>query len=427
MLDASWPRSGLRGPARSATFGERRRPFPPACRHVPPVTVLLDSRPTRVIQSTPYPEWAEDRWKGLASAIRSDLLAQWHSLLRELPELANVLGVPNQLRLVLDANVVIAEIRWMVKKRRKPDSRSALQEVLASGTVVAYAPPLLRAEVDRHLRNIADREGLQLDALLSAWSSFEPLLCFVEPPALLRPEERAVARDPNDVPFLELQVGIDAAAIYTEDADLDGMGAPVVGKGVMREMRSYARAASLSFTVRLGGVAVLTAGIAALAAVASAVRGGLGTVRRMPRWAQGLLAAAVCLLLMHPRTRTWLMARLRATGALAGEAVRELTPLILLAMERTRGASETAQQAWTAVSAALPTRAHLAAQALHVHVLAACASSKTPLTTEQVASLVATQGYRAGRAPSLAYLKRVLRAHPALIRTSDARWILRLA
>lgn len=358
----------------------------------------------------------------MALAIRSDVLAQWHAVLRELPGLARVLGLPNQLRLVIDANIVIAEVRWMVKKRKQPDSRSALQEVIASGTVVAYAPPLLRVEVEKRLRTIATSDGLPLEQLMHAWASYEPLLRFVEPPALPDVARQAATRDPNDAPYLELQVGIDAAAVYTDDPDLRGMGAPVVDRPALKAARSYARAASISFTLRVSGIVVLTAGIAALQSISMVLRGGLRAARRLPDWVQILLVATLTLLLLDPRSRAWLRDRLRAVRSNAWVAARELMPLVVTAMEQAKIATASADKAWSEVDAVLPHRSSLASQPLHVHVLTACVQAGIPLTIDEIELAVGRQGYRGGAAPSRTYLQRVLRSHLALARTPDMRW-----
>jgi predicted nucleic acid-binding protein len=358
----------------------------------------------------------------IATTIQSDVLAQWHTVLRELPGLAMVLGVPNQLHLVIDANVVIAEVRWMVKKRSKQNARTALQEVIASGTVIAYAPPVLRFEVEKRLRTIAESDGLPLEQFLEAWASYEPLLCFVEPPSLRDAARQAAARDPNDAPYFELQVGIDAVAVYTDDPDLRAMGAPVVNRPALKAARDFARAASISFTFRISGTIVLAAGIAFLHFALVTLRGGLRAARRLPDWVQALLVVAVCILVVNPRSRAWMLDRLRTMGSHALSAARELMPLVVTAMEQTTIATATAQNAWAEVVAGLPERSGLASQPLHVHVLTACVRAGAPLTTDEIVQAVGRQGFRGGAAPSRGYLQRVLRSHSALIRTADMRW-----
>jgi predicted nucleic acid-binding protein len=363
-----------------------------------------------------------DAVQDIAKMIRSDMLAQWHAVLRELPSFAKVLGLPKQLHLVIDANVVIADVRWMVKKRSKQNGRTSLQEVIMSGTVVAYAPPLLRVEVEKRLRTIAASDGLPLDQLMAAWASYEPLLRFVEPPTLPDVARQAAARDPSDAPYFELQVGIDAAAVYTDDPDLQGMGAPVVSRPALTAARDFARAASISFTFRISGTVVLTAGIAVLHFAAVALRGGLRAARRLPDWVQALLVVAVFMLLVNPRSRAWLQERLRKMGTHAWAAARELMPLVVTAMEQTRISTATAQKAWSEVDAGLPERSALASQPLHVHVLTACVRAGAPLTTDEIAQAVGRQGYRRSAAASRGYLQRVLRSHSALMRTADRRW-----
>lgn len=372
--------------------------------------------------STEGRERVHEAWREAVASIRSDMLAQWHEVLRAIPALAQALGVPNQLRLVIDANVVLADLRWMVKKRTNPEARPILQEVIASGTIAAYAPPLLRAEVEKGLQDLAREEGLAHAQLVAAWGSYQGLFRYVEPLPSLSATDLAAVRDPNDQPYIDLRVSIDASAIYSEDPDLRGMEAPVVGQRVLTAARTYARAASISFTLKIGGVTVLAAGIAVLALVAKALIGGVRAIRQLPAWVQYLLAAGAVLALLHPPTRRWLRARLGSLSETARHAFQEALPLVAAAADQAGVAARRAEGAWGTVRAALPATAALAPQPLRVHVLVACVEAHVPLSTEEIADRVLRQGYRAGVRPSAAYLQRVLRSHPAVERTPDGRW-----
>ncbi len=200
------------------------------------------------------------------------------------------------------------------------------------------------------------------------------------------------------------------------------MGAPVVGRSELKSTRDFARAASISFTLRISGTVVLMAGIGVLHAAIEMLRHGARAARRMPEWVQALLVVAVLLLLVNPRSRAWITDRIRMMGTRAWAAGREIMPIVVSAMERSRIATVAAKQEWANVDAGLPQRSTLALQPLRVHVLTACVRSATPLTTEEIAQAVARQGYRGGVVPSPSYLRRVLRTHSALMRAADWRW-----
>jgi hypothetical protein len=71
--------------------------------------------------------------------VRSDALKQLRPYYEAGGPLAPWASV-FRLNLIVDANVVLAELRWAVSKRESEVARSDLLEVLEVETVVAYAP-----------------------------------------------------------------------------------------------------------------------------------------------------------------------------------------------------------------------------------------------------------------------------------------------
>jgi hypothetical protein len=97
--------------------------------------------------------------------IRSDVPATWHAFLSDFPAFATALGLPNQLRLVVDANVVLADLCWIVLKQKDPTARTTLEEVIAAGTPVVYVPPVLHRDVEKGLRDLSAEDGIPLSNL----------------------------------------------------------------------------------------------------------------------------------------------------------------------------------------------------------------------------------------------------------------------
>jgi predicted nucleic acid-binding protein len=126
---------------------------------------------------------------------------------------------PRTLRLVLDANVLVAEVRWIVKKRKDPKARTALQEALTSGLLVAFAPTYLEEEMRNQLATLAYEEGLSCEALFAAWDDYRRVLKFYDasPPAAGRTTHGI---DPKDTPYVETYLAVGASAIMTSDPHL---------------------------------------------------------------------------------------------------------------------------------------------------------------------------------------------------------------
>jgi ribonuclease HI len=100
----------------------------------------------------------------------SDDLAELRKAIEALPALAHQIGQAKVVRLVLDANLIIGDIRWLVKKRTTPGARTALQEALASRTIAGFAPSFLDDEVRKELASVARDEELSVDAMFAEWA-----------------------------------------------------------------------------------------------------------------------------------------------------------------------------------------------------------------------------------------------------------------
>ena len=359
--------------------------------------------------------------------IRSDVLASWHTFLSDFPAFADALGMPNRIRLVVDANIVLGDLRWLVVKRKDPEARTTLEEVIAAGTVVVYVPPVLHRDVEKGLRDLSAEEGIPLEQLTAAWGRYRTILHTLDAPPTVSHKQRPHVRDPDDLPYIDLQVAIQASAIYTDDPDLRGMNAPVVGKLVMSSARQYAREASVSFTISVGGAVVCTAGIGLLIAMGHLAAALARRIRSLPESVQLVLLGTGLVILLHPAARAWFNGQLQRLAPPARQAVRTLMPRVVAAMEQATRAANRAEEAWTVVRSGVPANGPLAIQPLRVHVVVACIEARRPLTIDEITNRVRTQGFRAGRAPSASYLRSVLRGHPSLKVTSDGTWTLATA
>jgi hypothetical protein len=142
-----------------------------------------------------------------------------------------------RIRVVVDASAVLKDLRWLVTKRRHAGARSALQEALASGLVIGYAPPVLRTSVVKYLPDFAEELGIPIDRLMSEWSAYEPLLQYVEPepmnPSVFGNVD--LTRDPDDLPYLQLAMQLGVDAVLTRDKDIVAMGSDAaIGFGKLR-------------------------------------------------------------------------------------------------------------------------------------------------------------------------------------------------
>jgi predicted nucleic acid-binding protein len=278
--------------------------------------------------------------------IQSDSLKQLRPYYGENGPLANLASV-FQLNLILDANVVISELRWAVAKRKSEMARSELLEVLEVETVVAYAPTFLEAEVTLHIaETLVGEQGLDESALLAHWQRVRALIRFVDVGGVPPVEEGHL--DPKDVPYLRLQERI-AAHILTRDKDIEAMGGTVVPISILGALRAYSRTSVVQFSLEVGGS---TLGSVTLVTLTHLAKSTFSATRKLgaaiPREVWLCAFALGCLILAFPSAR-------KAIGSVFADAVSRFAPVT--------GAS---WQAMGAVTAEYRTRRLATEQALAI-------------------------------------------------------------
>ncbi len=113
--------------------------------------------------------------------LRSDFLREWRSLLLKLPALRPLLEQLLQVRAIIDASIIQAELRWRLAKRVKSHARSDLTEAMAAGVVVAFAPSFLMAEIEGDLARLACETRKNLAQVIAEWNDLKRHICFYRP------------------------------------------------------------------------------------------------------------------------------------------------------------------------------------------------------------------------------------------------------
>jgi predicted nucleic acid-binding protein len=191
-----------------------------------------------------------DSRQSLDRLVPSDLLPQLVALTEAIPVLAALRPQVLQKRLVFDANRVHAELRWRLTRRKSPSDRSAIHEPIIAGVVVLFAPEHLKAEIAKHLGDIARDTGVSVSDVEREWELIQKHLCFYEPKS--RPSSVESCADVDDFPYLATSRELDTQAVYTSDRHLAAMQAPVVSAFIDTHLRDYARASSVQIVLHLG-------------------------------------------------------------------------------------------------------------------------------------------------------------------------------
>lgn len=356
----------------------------------------------------------------LEQIFRSDLLPQLVALIEALPALEPLLPQLFQIRLVVDANRVHAELRWRLRRRRNPASRSALHEAIDAGVVILFVPPYVMHEIEEHSAEIAEDTGTSISEVNEEWERFQKHLCFHVPRS--RPSATETYADIDDFPYLATWRELDARAIYTTDRHLAQMGAPVISVLIDTRLRDYARASTVQAAVGIGSSFSVVVGCEFLRVVYRLLALCIGCVGKLPPAAQLGLAVGCLACVVHPMSRAklrenWNSSKQSETALALREAIIDFGVQAVEATAKARNTYESLQ-------AAIPARRM---RPLLMHARSVGTASSSPLTLDELERRIRRGGYVSRSRTSRQYLVRVLRSDSSFLEVSRGHWAIRAA
>lgn len=238
----------------------------------------------------------------IAAMVHSDILVPIRTWSESQPSIAHLCRDLPKWRVLVDANVLIQDVCHRAHLRN-PQARTALEELIANGTVEAFVTVETVAEVDRHLPHHARRIGREEAVVLEIWGEYLDQLEVVAPPTTQSgPDVEAIrARDPDDEHLVAAAMAFAIDAIMTDDKDLSVTSIPAFRRPVLLSMRDVARFKANQLALELGPPAMGTFATVILVDVC----------RHLPPGWLAALGVALALALMHP----WVRGQLRVYGA----------------------------------------------------------------------------------------------------------------
>lgn len=238
--------------------------------------------------------------------IRSDFL----KTLRELAETQKWIGSLAQFQVVVDANIIIGDLIWLVCKRKDPEAITELMECALAGTLIVNCTKEVIAEVVEYIPDIAQQHGKQLTAFLKEWRKYKKLLKLRKPPARLIKRYDS-GQDPDDAPTLALADWIGAHGILSKDTDIEAMGGFCLELDFTKQARDYSRKIVVSASIKWGlGQSTALAGYASVdlaRGMASIARG----FSNLPNKIKVVIIATLFLIILHPKSREFLSSTLK--------------------------------------------------------------------------------------------------------------------
>ena len=211
-----------------------------------------------------------------------------------------------QINLILDANAVLADLRWLVCKAKKPSARTKLLESIDSETIVAYAPRYLHVEVQKNIPKIAEEEGIDPSMLFEHWERYQSKIKFIESGG---PIEGQI--DPKDAPYVKLH-DVTGFPVLTDDTHISKMGAKVVDFQVTALAQSYGRDAVVEYKIKAGFIGTFTITRTMVEAASSIVRSFARHISHVPTWAWLLVLLAFAYAISLQAVQNWLKQKIAA-------------------------------------------------------------------------------------------------------------------
>lgn len=232
--------------------------------------------------------------------------------LKNYPQLENVIPKPLTLSLIIDTNIIIGDLLWLIQKRENEKALTCLLEILQTKTVRAYAPKHLAKEISQKIPVVSKEKNISSEKLFKVWNEYKKYITFVPHKKSLNLVKRC-ERDPKDLSFLALQIEY-GYPIYTKDRDISGMGGAVITTEVIAGFRDYTRYANISYTINI-------AGIGSIFLTGMAIKSLCTFISRIPKKFIGFGLAIFVLLLINKSSREYIFRILRKVKDAAPEVI----------------------------------------------------------------------------------------------------------
>src|SRR6266446_4836197 len=340
---------------------------------------------------------------------RSEVLAFLRFLVDLSPTVKQLVGEIIELDLVLDTNVILEELLFLAKRRRDPAAKTALMELLAAKTVIAFFPQEALSEVEAKCDEIAQRYAIPRVTLTDLWAEYRRQIYVVPTTHLPLRAECEALRDPTDLPFVQARHLVGADAVLTRDADIGAARVPVLSRArLLLDLRDYSRNKAMQVGIVVGSGIIATIPIAGLFTF---IRWLVDVIRRIPRGLLWAAAAGIAIALLHPKSREFLI----RTGKNVLHTVKDwgetFAPLAVRIAETAKLAEARAGQLQAKIEVPL-SKVRKPRMTLSQAVYRECVVAGQPMTDEEVWQAVSRKGIKSRARDPRRSVCAALRRHP---------------
>ncbi len=348
----------------------------------------------------------------LSRVFRSNLLPAFVDWVRAIAPNGHTLLNIEVFSMVLDANKLIAEVRWRLGKRTKPNALTGIFESIEAGVLVAYVPRYAEQEIFENAERVGREIGKSKDDVLEEWRRIKPFLRIHE--TAMQQIEVIELADPKDLVYMATQQQLGLSAIYSADPHLQRMGAPLVEGRIDQDLRDYARGSAVTIGVSFGSGLVVSVTVPA---VFRLLKSSLSWLLRQPLPIQLALGVLVFTLLRNSRVRAWVSDKWEEYWP----ALIELTTPIL---------EEFCECQIKAINARNRIKQAIPAPTQRPSVLQYCQGAcptggNTPRSLTDIVRDMRDAGYGSKSKDPSSYVRRVMRRSGMFMEFSGDRWIQR--
>lgn len=256
--------------------------------------------------------------------VRSDKLKELRVVVSYWKETSVAIGRAAQFRLVVDSNVVLGDLLWLVGERRNEAAKTDLMEAIEAETIDLYAPPTLIDEVEEYIPLLAAEKGLDVNSMHAEWAIYKLRIKIAEPD-----EDKVLALqngvDPDDAEFVALAQTINAAGVISKDGHIAQMGGNHISVMCITHLRNYSRATAIELHIKVGGVSFAKVSYAMIAGMFAGGKALIESVRKAPDWVNLALIVGGVFIALHPGARARVANGLRTVF----DGIKEATPFVI--------------------------------------------------------------------------------------------------
>lgn len=259
--------------------------------------------------------------------VHSDKLKELRVVARSWKESSAIIGGAAQFQLVVDANIILGDLIWLVSKRTNDSAKTQLMETIEAETVDIYAPPIFFDEVEEKIPLLATEKGLDISLMYEHWAIYKTKIKLSSPDSDKVQVLRG-GKDPDDAEYIALEQTIGASGVISKNHDIRLMGGNQISITCITHLRNYSRSTSIELNIKVNGVMFANVSIATIRGLFEGSKALINAIAKAPDWFKFALLLGGAFVVLHPGARAAVANSLKTVLRGIGEATPTIIALI---------------------------------------------------------------------------------------------------